>query len=63
MKEALKTMAKILLPIAIGIGVFVWLFSGEFSIDIFKQINFDSRLIIALVFAILFVVGRDWGMC
>ena len=63
MKEALKTIAKILLPIAIGIGVFVWLFSGEFSIDIFKQINFDSRLIIALVFAILFVVGRDWGMC
>lgn len=63
MKEALKTIAKILIPIAIGIGVFVWLFSGEFSIDIFKQINFDSRLIIALVFAILFVVGRDWGMC
>ena len=55
MKEALKTIAKILLPIAIGIGVFVWLFSGEFSIEVFKQINFDNRLIIALVFAILFV--------
>lgn len=61
--ERIKTIAKITLPIFIGIVVFVWLFSGEFSIDIFKQITFDNQLVIALIFAIIFVVGRDWGMC
>ncbi len=63
MTEILKTIAKIIFPIIIGIGVFLWLFSGEFSFEIFKQITFDSRLIIALIFALIFVVGRDWGMC
>ena len=62
-KETIKTILKILVPIAIGIGVFMWLFSDEFSLDIFKQINFSNRLIIALFFAMIFVVGRDWGMC
>ena len=62
-KETIKTILKILVPIVIGIGVFMWLFSDEFSLDIFKQINFSNRLIIALFFAMIFVVGRDWGMC
>ena len=62
-KETIKTILKIIIPIAIGIGVFVWLFSGEFSLDIFTQINFNLRLIIAILFSLLFVVGRDWGMC
>lgn len=61
--ETLNTIVKITLPIAIGIVVFVWLFSEEFSLDVFKQINFDKRLVIAIAFAILFVIGRDWGMC
>lgn len=63
MKETLRTAIKIIVPIVIGIGVFLWLFNGEFSFDVFKSITFDSRLIIALIFAIIFVVGRDWGMC
>ena len=62
-KETIKTILKIIIPIAIGIGVFMWLFSGEFSLDVIKQITFDKRLTIAIVFALLFVVGRDWGMC
>ena len=62
-KESIKTIAKIVVPIIIGIGVFVWLFSEEFSFEIFKQITFDCRLITALIFALLFVIGRDWGMC
>lgn len=63
MKETLRTAIKIIVPIVIGIGVFLWLFNGEFSFDAFKSITFDSRLIIALIFAIIFVIGRDWGMC
>ena len=63
MKELLKTITKIALPIAIGIGFFIWLFNGEFNSDIFKQISFNNRLIITLIFALFFIVGRDWGMC
>lgn len=62
-KEAIKTITKITLPIIIGMGMFMWLFSEEFSLEVFKQITFDSRLVLALIIALVFVVGRDWGMC
>lgn len=62
-KETIKTIAKIILPIIIGMVMFLWLFNEEFSLEVFKQITYDSRLIIALILALIFVVGRDWGMC
>lgn len=61
--ETIKTIAKITLPITIGLAVFIWMFHGEFCLNIFKQITLDNQLIISLIFAIIFVVGRDWGMC
>lgn len=62
-REMIKTIAKITLPIIIGMGVFMWLFSEEFSLEFFKQITFDCRLVVALIVALIFVVGRDFGMC
>ncbi len=61
--ETFKTIAKITLPIAIGIIALIWLFSGEFSLDVFKQVDLNRRLLISLFFVVIFVIGRDWGMC
>lgn len=60
--ELSKTLWKMLLPIAIGLGVVVWLFHDEFNPAVFSQFTFSSRTIIAIVAAIVFVVGRDFGL-
>lgn len=61
--ETFRIIAKILLPIIIGFMAFIWLFSGEFSLDVFKQIDLSGHLCVSLFFAVIFVIGRDWGMC
>lgn len=53
---------KIALPIAIGIGVVVWMFKDEFDPECLKELTFDWRTVIALLLALVFLVGRDFGL-
>ena len=54
----LKTM----LPVAIGIAVVIWLLGREFSVSQFLSIPWNTATIAALVAALVFVAGREWGM-
>lgn len=60
--ELSKTLWKMLLPIAIGLGVVVWLFHDEFNPEVFSRLTFSSRTVIAIVAALIFVIGRDFGL-
>lgn len=60
--ELSKTLWKMLLPIAIGLGVVVWLFHDEFNPAVFSRFTFSSRTVIAIVAALIFVIGRDFGL-
>lgn len=53
---------KILLPVAIGIGVVAWLFHREFDIAVLDMVRIDVRTICGIVLALLFVIGRDFGL-
>lgn len=53
---------KILLPVAIGLGVVVWLFKREFSIEVWQSIHWDIRVILCIGLALIFTVGRDFGL-
>lgn len=55
-------LLKTLLPVAIGIGVVIWLFGREFTTDTFRSIPFTAGTAGALALALLFVAGREWGM-
>ncbi len=54
----LKTM----LPVAIGAGVVIWLFSREFSIEQWKTIPWTLHTFAAIAIALICVAGREWGM-
>ncbi len=60
--ELSKTLWKMLLPIAIGMAVIVWLFHGEFNPEVFSGFEFTWRMAVALIGAAVFVVGRDFGL-
>ena len=53
---------KVLLPVAIGLGVVWWMFGREFKEDIWASIDFNGRTILGLSLAWLFMLGRDFGM-
>lgn len=53
---------KILLPVAIGLGVVVWLFKSEFNPEVWGSIHFDARVVGYIALAWLFMIGRDFGM-
>ena len=53
---------RLVVPAAIGMAVVVWLFHNEFSIQVWQQIHFTSRVIICIELAWLFMGGRDFGL-
>lgn len=57
---------KVLLPVAIGLGVVVLMFvhdaRKEDIADIWKSIHFDSRIIGCVVAGFLCMFGRDFGL-
>ena len=57
---------KVILPVAIGIGVVVWLFfhdaRKEGVADVWSHIHFDARSIFCIILAFIFMIGRDFGM-
>lgn len=61
-KELTKTIWKMLIPIAIGFIVVVLMFRNEFNPEIFSSFDFSWRIIVALIAALFFVVGRDFGL-
>ena len=60
--ELSKTLWKMLLPIAIGLAVVAWLFHDEFDPGVFANFHFTWRTGAAIIAALFFVVGRDFGL-
>jgi len=57
-----KLIFKIIIPVAIGIGVIVWLFGREFDINTLKGIEFTPGVALGLSMAMVFLFGRDFGL-
>lgn len=57
-----KMLLRMILPLAIGLGVTLWLFHDEFSNASFDTFTWDWRMIAGIVAACVFVVGRDFGL-
>lgn len=55
-------LLKAIVPALIGIGVVIWLFSRDFNPEAWNLLHFDSRTCTAIALALLFVVGRDFGL-
>ncbi|MDE6422106.1 MAG: flippase-like domain-containing protein, partial [Muribaculaceae bacterium] len=57
---------KVLLPVAIGLGVVVLMFwhdaSKENLGEVWHNMHFDARSLICIVLALLFMFGRDFGL-
>ena len=62
MDKLRSTLLKAVIPVLIGIGVVVWMFWRDFNPEAWSLLRFDSRTVIALVAAIIFVIGRDFGL-
>lgn len=60
--ELSKTLWRIVLPVALGAGVAIWLFKRDIDSATLQSIVFDSRTVVGLCLALLFVVGRDFGL-
>lgn len=60
--ELSKTLWKMLLPVAIGLSVVVWMFHDEFNPAVFSGFEFSWRMAAAVAVALIFVIGRDFGL-
>lgn len=55
-------LLKIIIPVAIGIGVVVWLFGREFNIDTLRAIKLTTTAAAGLALAFVALFGRDFGL-
>lgn len=62
MQTGRSLILKILLPLAIGIAVVVWLFGREFSLSDLERVPWTGRTFWALSLALLAVAGREFGL-
>ncbi len=60
--ELSKTLWRIVLPVLFGVGMGVWLVRRDIDIETLRSINLDWRGAIGIALALLFVVGRDFGL-
>ena len=60
--ELSKTLWRVVLPVALGVGVAIWLFKRDIDSATLQSIVFDSRTVMGLCLALLFVAGRDFGL-
>ncbi|MBD5215953.1 MAG: flippase-like domain-containing protein [Bacteroidales bacterium] len=60
--ELSKTLWRTTIPLALGIGVGVWLFKRDIDVTTLRAISLDTHTVIGLCLALLFVVGRDFGL-
>lgn len=57
-----KFMLKVLIPVAIGIGVVFWLFGREFDINTLRQIKFTPEVAVGFILMFAALFGRDFGL-
>lgn len=57
-----STLLKAVVPALIGLAVVVWLFVDDFNPAAWRLLRFDTRTVVALALAMLFVAGRDFGL-
>lgn len=50
------------LPLFIGVGMAAWLIWRDFNPDALQYIHFNTRTVVALIAAVIFVLGRDFGL-
>ncbi|MBQ9073844.1 MAG: flippase-like domain-containing protein, partial [Muribaculaceae bacterium] len=55
-------LLKIALPVIIGLGVIIWLFYREYKPGTWSLIDFNALTITGIVFAWIFMAGRDFGL-
>lgn len=60
--ERTKLTLNVLIPVAIGIAVVVWLFGREFDINAVKDIKFTPTVAVGLALALVALFGRDFGL-
>lgn len=60
--ERTKLTLKVLIPVAIGIAVVVWLFGREFDINAIKDIEFTPTVPVGMILALFALFGRDFGL-
>ena len=57
---------KIILPVAIGVGVVVMMFihdaRKEDLAEVWRHVQFDTRAVLCIILAFLFMFGRDFGL-
>lgn len=53
---------KVMLPVLIGMAVVAWLFYDEFSVSSWSAIKFGPHALVGIALALVFVVGRDFGL-
>lgn len=61
-KPAKFGMWRVFVPVIIGLCVVAWLFKGEFNPDVWSMIHFDTRVVLCIVLAWIFMAGRDFGL-
>lgn len=59
---AVKMLSRILLPVLIGGGMTFFLFKDEFSAGTFREFEWSGRMIAGFALAIVFLIGRDFGL-
>lgn len=52
---------RIIIPVALGIGVVLWLILRDFDVNVFREINFTWKSVFWLVIAWCCMIGRDLG--
>ncbi|MCM1482996.1 MAG: flippase-like domain-containing protein [Muribaculaceae bacterium] len=62
MKTDSGLIAKIFIPVAIGLGVVVWLFAREFDIDTLSLIRWNVRTVAGIALAWVAMAGREAGL-
>ncbi|WP_071145931.1 lysylphosphatidylglycerol synthase transmembrane domain-containing protein [Bacteroides ihuae] len=64
MTTEIKTFKRfyIFLPIIIGLSVVIWLFYREFNAALFAGIRFSMQMLVGILMAFLFMLGRDVGL-
>ncbi|MCM1110735.1 MAG: flippase-like domain-containing protein [Clostridium sp.] len=62
MEQTHSMILKILLPVAIGLGVVIWMFISEFNPDAWRLIRFDARTVSAILLAVGFMALREFGL-
>ncbi len=60
--ELSKTLWRTILPLALGVGVAIWLCKKDIDIETLKSIELDWHTLLGIILAFVFVAGRDFGL-